>query len=116
MKENDILNPDDDSSEKATYTINFMIQNYKPQLLDLLNYFPKSPDTHNAYRYILGLCFRSKGFMDFLGSKQTNDENMDEFIKQMNNVSDKISPQQKFHFMSLANEIASIYIQVYSSL
>jgi hypothetical protein len=116
MNEIEVPNPDDDSSEKTNTTVNFIIEKYEPQLLELLKYNKQSP-TQNSYRRIIGFCVRmNQNFIDPLGSRLSNDEDLNECIKQMNKVSDKISPQEKMHYLSVAGRIGEIYIQVWKSM
>jgi hypothetical protein len=118
MNKDEVPNPDDDISEKTNNTIDFMVKTYEPRLIELLN--QTKPDhnyTPNSYRYILGFCVRTnQNFISLLGSRLSNDEDLNECIKQMNKVSHEISPLAKMHFLSLANEIGEIYIQVWKSM
>jgi hypothetical protein len=117
MSENEVPNSDDDFSEKTNATINFIIQKYEPQLLELLKYNKQSP-TQNSYRRIIGFCVRmNQKFIAPMGSRlSNNNEDLSECIKQMNKVSSNISPHDKMHFMSLANEIGETYIKVWKSM
>ncbi len=114
MSEGEIPNPDDDFSEKTNKTIDFMIKKYEPHLLELIDQFHYS-HTPNSYRRILSFCVRNLKFLRSIGSI-TNNEDLNECIKQMNKVSHNISPHDKMHIMSLANQMGEIYIQIWESM